>query len=82
MVAGELQGRLLVMAEDLAGPAGTRDSSAPVVAVHRSQPTVAPSAEAPEQGSPSERPRSPGHGLPSLGADDDDEEVGIFTVFE
>jgi hypothetical protein len=87
MVAGELQGRLLVMAENLGGPAGARGSSAPVGAAHRSpppaaRPAPAPPSEAPEQGSTPERPRSPGHGLPSLGAEDNDEDVGIFTVFE
>jgi hypothetical protein len=87
MVAGELQGRLLEMAEDLEGPSGARASSAPVGAAPRSRLPLAPPApaapsEAPEQGTGPERLRSPDHGLPALGAEDDDESVGIFTVFE
>jgi len=85
MVAGQLRQDLLELAASLAGPAGevsVREKSS----VHSAsgpleQAEVRP-ADPPEQAGPQRRPRNPAQGLPLLGDEEDDEEVGIFTVFE
>jgi hypothetical protein len=72
MVAGELRQRLLGLAEGLEGTAGLRGTS-----------QAGNPADPPPPEEPRGAPRNPAQGLPSLGGeDDDDEEVGIFTVFE
>ena len=82
LVAGEVRRALFEMATDLAGPSGEfGDDRLPSVPGRAVSP-LGSSSELAELDAPQSRPRDPAHGLPSLGDDEDDEEVGIFTVFE
>ena len=79
LVAGELRTRILEMAEELNGALG-QPSTSSVVREDLAPPT---GDEVAALGTPDENTedrRNPAQGLPLL--DDEDEPVGIFTVFE
>lgn len=82
MVAGEVRRALLEMADELAGPAGEFGDGGPGrVFGGVASPSDSLSGSV-EIGPPLSGSRGPDHGLPSLGNEEDDDEVGIFTVFE
>jgi len=82
MVAGEVRRALIEMADELAGPAGEFGDDGSRRASATVDSSLSASSALAEREPPQARPRDPAHGLPSLGDDEDDEEVGIFTVFE
>jgi hypothetical protein len=82
LVAGEVRRALLELADGLTGPAGEfGDDGRGRVSGVVVAPLESSSGLVEIEPSQSSR-RNPAHGLPSLGDDPDDDEVGIFTVFE